>query len=171
MPRTLHETLKARQTTDLAQIERTLAGAQGLSDEAEIVLTVLIWRRRTKGRNGIMSAFLYVDLSSRIDSVEEHLLQVGATDSARALREMRKELPLEEEQIRHGIVDLADSNLDAASRVYQRAAELAHCVADVEPAVWKFMRAHKRSIPDWPLVEKGRLGMPSFFDKWRADAR
>ena len=98
MSENLHDLLKGDDPVALRRIERGLKDSEIHNEIVDAVLSALIWRRCTAGQNGVLGAVLNPECASRISSLPQHLDRVGASDAAQAIRDLRNQIPLEDEQ-------------------------------------------------------------------------
>lgn len=156
MSENLYDLLESDDPVALRRIEKALISGDEHNETIEAVISALIWRRCTAGQNGVLGAVLNHECAARISVLADHLEKVGATDSAQAMRDLREEIPLGDEQIRSGIIDWIDVNPEIASNV----ASLKDGIEDIAPKVWNFMQERQDDLPDSeiPNKRKGLLG-------------
>lgn len=118
------------------------------------MISALIWRRCTSGQIGVLGAVLNHECAARVSVLPEHLDKVGASDAAQAMRDLREEIPLEDEQFRYGLVDWVDANPEIA----RHAKTLTAGVDDVAARVWSFMQECRGELPD-PRIPDKRFGL------------
>ena len=94
----LHNLLAGDEPVALRRIEKALHSADVENETVEAVVSALIWRRCTAGPNGVLGAVLNHECAARIDVLPEHLDTIGASDAAQAVRDLRADIPLEDEQ-------------------------------------------------------------------------
>jgi hypothetical protein len=150
----LHELLKSDDPVALRQIEKALSSSDIRNDAVDAVISALIWRRCTAGQTGVLGAVLNHECAARISVLPEHLDRVGASEAAQAMRDLREDIPLEDEQIRYGLVDWVDANPEIA----RHAETLTEGVDDVAPKVWSFMQECQGEFPD-PQIPDKRFGL------------
>lgn len=154
MSENLHDLLERDDPVALRRIEKALLSGDNRNEAVDAVLSALIWRRCTAGRNGVLGAVLNHECAARISVLAEHLDQVGASDAAHAMRNLREEIPLEDEQIRCGLIDWVDANPEIA----RHAETLTDGVDDLAPKVWSFMQERQDELPD-PQIPDKREGL------------
>ena len=152
MSENLHDLLERDDPVALRRIEKALDDTDGSNEDVEAIVTALIWRRCTTGQNGVLGAVLHRDCAERIGVLADHLEQVGATDAAQVMRDLRERIPLRDEQIRHGLIDWVDSNPAFAS--YAKGLDAG--VEDIGPTVWTFMQDRQDDLPDPEIPDKSR---------------
>ncbi len=152
MSENLHSLLEGDDPVALRRIEKALTSGDDQNETVDAVISALIWRRCTTGHNGLLSAVLNHECAARISVMADHLEQVGATDAAQAMRDLREEIPLKDEQIRGGIIDWVDVNPDIA----QHASSLDDGVDDIAPEVWSFMQDRQDDLPNPEIPDKRR---------------
>jgi hypothetical protein len=84
----------------------------------------------------------------------EHLDSIGASDAAQAVRDLRENIPLEDEQIRYGLIDWVDTNPEIA----KHAKALDDDFDDVAQKVWSFMQDSQKELPD-PEIPDKKIGL------------
>jgi hypothetical protein len=146
----LHELLEGDEPVALRRIEKALHSGEVENETVETVVSALIWRRCTSGPNGVLGAVLNQDCAARLDVLPEHLDSIGATDAAQAVRDLRANIPLEDEQIRHGLIDWVDTNPEIA----KHAKALDDDFDDVTQKVWSFMQESQNELPDPEIPDK-----------------
>ncbi len=154
MPENLHDLLQRDNPVALRRIEKALSSGDVRNEAVDAVLSALIWRRCTTGQNGVLGAFLNHECAARVSVLAEHLDRVGASDAAQAMRDLREEIPLEDDRIRYGLIDWVDVNPDIA----RHAETLTDGVADVTRKVWSFMQERQGELPD-PKIPDKREGL------------
>ncbi len=154
MPENLHDLLESDDPVALRRIEKALISGDEHNETVDAVITALIWRRCTAGQNGVLGAVLNRECAARISVLADHLEKVGATDAAMAMRDLREEIPLEDEQIRSGIIDWVDEN----PKFVSHAATLDDGIDDIAPEVWSFMQERQDKLPD-PEIPDKRKGL------------
>lgn len=82
-------------------------------------------------------------------------------DTVQAIRDLSKENPLKDEQIRSGIIDWLDMNPEIASK----AAKLHEGVDDIAPTVWNFKQERQDELPD-PEISYKAKGLFSILLEW-----
>lgn len=150
MPENLHNLLEADDPVALGRIETALDTSDTRNEAVETVISALIWRRCTASPTGVLGAVLHHECASRISVLPHHLDRVGASDAAQAVRDLRDEIPLEDEQIRNGIIDWVDANPDLT----RHAATLDKRVSDIAPKLWSFMQQRQDELPDTEIPDK-----------------
>lgn len=155
MSDTLYDLLQRDDPVALGRIETALQSCSRRNDTVETILSALIWRRCTTGQNGVLGAVLDHDCAARIGVLAEHLDRIGASEAARAMRDMRDGIPLADEEIQGGIIDWVDMNSD----VIRHAETLSKDIDDIAPQVWSFMQKRRDKLPDPEIPDKrpGRL--------------
>lgn len=148
----LHGLLESNDPVALLRIEKALHAYEADNETVDTILSALIWRRCTAGRSGLLGAVLDRDCAARVSVMPDHLDLVGAKDAAQALRDLREEIPLPDEEIRNGLIDWVDGN----PGFVQHAADLDDGLADVAPKVWSFMQVHQGQLPDPVIPEKNK---------------
>ncbi len=167
MSENLHDLLESDDPVALRRIEQALH-EDGLHNEiVDTVLSALIWRRCTAGQNGILGAVLNQECAARISSLPRHLERVGASDAARAIRELRDKIPLQDERIKGGIIDWVDGNPDFVRHAFA----LNDGVDDVAPKVWIFMQQRQDKLPDVRIPDKSEGLLAALFGRWQVLAR
>ncbi len=146
----LHELLEGDEPVALRRIEKALHSADVENETVETVVSALIWRRCTAGPNGVLGAVLNYECAARLDVLPEHLDNIGASDAAQAVRDLRADIPLEDEQIRHGLIDWVDTNPEIA----KHAKVLDDEFDDVAKKVWSFMQESQQELPDPKIPDK-----------------
>ncbi len=154
MSEKLHDLLEGDDPVALGRIEKALLAGDIHNETVDTVLSALIWRRCAMGQNGVLGAVINHDCAARVSVLDQHLELVGASDAAQAMRNLRGEIPLEDEQIRPGIIDWVDAN----PSLIRRAETLNDDVFDVAPKIWSFMQEHKDELPDAEIPDK-RTGL------------
>ena len=144
MGKNLHDLLEQDSPTDLLRIERALRSQDELSADQVAVLEALVWQRCTSGAAGLLGCVLHQDCAKRIDDLPDQLARVGATDAAEATRALRDAIPLDDEQIRYGLMDWIDTHPD----IYNKARELDDGLNEVDQTIWDFMKDAASDIPD-----------------------
>ncbi len=144
MTKNLHDLLALDNPTALARIERALRSQDELSDDQEAVLDALVWQRCTSGAAGLLGCVLHQDCAKRIDVLPDQLARIGATDASEATRALRNAIPLDDEQIKYGLVDWIDTQTD----VCNTARELDDGLNEVDQTIWDFMKDAASDIPD-----------------------
>lgn len=146
----LHDLLESDDPVALRRIEKALHSEFDRNETVDAILSALIWRRCTAGPHGVLGAVINQECSARITVLSEHLDRVGASDAAQAVRILRDEIPLKDEQFKYGLIDWVDSNPD----LVRHAAALNGSLDDVAPKVWSFMQERQEELPDFPIPEK-----------------
>ena len=156
MTQNLHELLERSDPVALRRIEKALDAVDERNETVETVLSALMWQRCTIGQNGILGAYLNHECAARVSVLDEHLAVIGASDAAQAIRDLRKEIPLQDEDIRRGIIDWVDAN----PSLVQHAKTLNDEDLDVASKVWNFMQKRREKLPDIEIPDKktGLLG-------------
>ncbi len=154
MSESLHSLLESDDPVALRRIEKALSSGDVRNEAVDAVLSALIWRRCTTGQNGVLGAVLNHECAARVSVLPEHLDQVGASDAAQAMRDLREQIPLEDQQIRYGLIDWVDANPEIA----RHAGTLTDGVDDVAPKVWSFMQERQSELPD-PKIPDKRAGL------------
>ncbi len=154
MSENLHDLLESDDPVALRRIEKALISGDERNETVDAVISALIWRRCTAGQHGVLGAILNRECAARISVLADHLEKVGATDAAKAMRDLRQEIPLEDEQIRSGIIDWIDVN----PKIVSHAATLDDGVDDIAPEVWSFMQVRQDNLPD-PEIPDKRQGL------------
>lgn len=167
MSENLHDLLKGDDPVALRRIERALKDCEIHNEIVDAVLSALIWRRCTAGHNGVLGAVLNLECASRISLLPQHLDRVGASDAAQAIRDLRNQIPLEDEQIEGGIIDWVDGN----PSIVHHAATLDHDVDDVAPKLWSFMQERQDELPETEIPEKREGFLAAVFGGWQSFAR
>ncbi len=162
MPTNLHELLEGDEPVALQRIERALQSGKVHNEVVDITLSALIWRRCTTSPNGVLGAVLSHDCAARVDVLAQHLDRIGATDSAQALRDLRNEIPFEDERIKGGIIDWIDIN----PQIARHAASLDSDVDDVAPALWNFMQECQAELPNPEIPDKKTGLWAGLFKGW-----
>ncbi len=154
--RNLYELLERNDPVALRRIEKALVAVDERNETVETVLSALMWQRCTIGPNGILGAYLNHECAARVSVLDEHLDVIGASDAAQAIRDLRKEIPLQDEDISRGIIDWVDAN----PSLVQHAKTLNDENLDVAPMVWNFMPERQEKLPDIEIPDKktGLLG-------------
>ncbi len=150
MPEYLHELLEGDDPVALRRIERALHDDQARNETVETVVSALIWRRCTTGHVGVLGAVLDRDCAARVGSLVGHLDRIGASDAAKATRNLLEEIPLPDEQIRHGLIDWVDAHPDIA----RHAAKADDEVDDIAPKIWNFMQQRQDDLPNPKIADK-----------------
>ncbi|MCA1774052.1 MAG: hypothetical protein LC676_00110 [Loktanella sp.] len=150
MSENLYDLLESDDPVALRRIEKALISGDEQNETVEAVISALIWRRCTAGQNGVLGAVLNHECAARISVLADHLEQVGATDAAQAMRALREEIPLEDEQIAGGIIDWVDVNPEITTH----AATLNDGVEDIAPEVWSYMQDKQDDLPDPEIPDK-----------------
>ena len=164
MSDTLHDLLQQDEPTALPRIERALRSQDDLSADQQAVLGALVWQRCTSGAVGLLGCVLHGDCAKRIDDLPDQLERIGATDAAVATRELLNAIPLEDEQIRGGLVDWMDTQPD----IVNKARELEDALDDVDQAIWDFMKDAATDIPDLEIQTRTESVMSSVFGLFRS---
>lgn len=159
MSETVHDLLEHDEPTGLDIIKRGLAAQDDLNNEGEAALSALLWRRRTDRRLGLLGALMHRDCVRRIGVLPDHLEVVGATRSARALRELRTEIPYPDDRIKFGIIDWIEARPEFMAKARALDAEL----EDVTPLVWHHLQVCAHLLPDMPASRPRR----SFLSRFR----
>jgi hypothetical protein len=156
MTQNLHELLEGDTPVALRRIEKALGAEDARNETVETVLSVLLWWRCTSSQNGILGALLNHECAARVGVMDEHLDRVGASGAAQAMRDLRKEIPLQDEHIKLGIIDWVDAN----PSLVRHAETLNDENLDVAPELWSFMQKRKEKLPHIEIPEKrtGLLG-------------
>lgn len=150
MSENLHEILQDDHPVALRRIEKALQVDEVHNEAVDAILSALIWRRCTSGELGALGAVINHECAARISVMAEHLDYVGASDAAQAVRNLREEIPLEDEVIERGIVDWVDANPE----MIPNAQKLNDGLDDIAPTVWNFMQERKDELPDPEIPEK-----------------
>lgn len=150
MSENLHDLLESDDPVALRRIEKALNSGDERNETVDAIISALIWRRCTAGQNGVLGAILHHECAVRIGVLPDHLDLVGATDAAQAVRDLRKEIPLEDKVIQAGIIGWVDVN----PKITSRAAALSDRIDDIAPAVWSFMQKQQGELPDLAIPEK-----------------
>ncbi|SLN35264.1 hypothetical protein [Roseisalinus antarcticus] len=153
MSENLHDLLEGDDPVALRRIEKALQSGDVRNEPVDAILSALIWRRCTTGQNGVLGAVLNHDCAARVSVLAEHLDRVGASDAAQAMRDLREEIPLEDERIRNGLIDWVDANPGIA----RYAKTLNDGVDDIALKIWNFMQKCKDELPD-PEIPAKRKG-------------
>ena len=164
MSETLHDLLQEDDPVALGRIETALQSCDRRNETVETILSALIWRRCTTGQNGVLGAVLEYDCAARVSVLADHLDRIGASDAAQAMRDMRDEIPLADEEIQNGIIDWVDMN----SGVIRHAEILSKEVDDIAPQVWSFMQARQDKLPDPEIPDKRPGPWTGFFGRFTA---
>ncbi|MEX1236510.1 MAG: hypothetical protein WEB56_16120 [Roseovarius sp.] len=143
MSENLSDLLEGDDPVALRRIEKALMSADGHNETVDAVISALIWRRCTAGQNGVLGAVLNHECAARISVLADHLEKVGATEAAQVTRDLREEIPLEDDQIRSGIIDWIDVNPGITGNVVT----LNGNVDDIAPKVWSFMQERRDDLP------------------------
>jgi len=151
MTENLHELLEQDEPVALLRIEKALAREDVQNETVETVISALIWRRCTQGNNGVLGAFIHRDCAARVSVLALHLDRVGASDAAGAVRQLRGEIPLEDRQVRYGLIDWVDAHPDLV-----RQAERLDAIEDIAAKVWRFMQDRQDDLPDPEIPDKSR---------------
>ena len=159
MTQNLHELLERNEPVAFRRIEKALVAVDERNETVETVLSALIWQRCTMGQNGILGAYLNHECAARVSVLDEHLGVIAASDAAQAIRDLRKEIPLQDEDIRRGIIDWVDAN----PSLVQHAITLNDENLDVSPKVWSFMRDRQQNLPDVEIPDKNTGLLSRFF--------
>jgi hypothetical protein len=155
----LHELLEGDEPVALRRIEKALHSADVENETVEAVVSALIWRRCTAGPNGMLGAVLNYECAARIDVLPEHLDTIGASDAAQALRDLRADIPLKDEQIQNGLIDWVDANPEIA----KHGKALDDDFDDVAQKVWSFMQESQTELPDSEIPDKKTGLFPRLF--------
>ncbi len=150
MTENLHSLLEGDDPVALRRIEKALRSGDVQNETIDTIISALIWRRCTIGHNGVLGAVLNHECAARVAVLTEHLERVGATDAAQAMRDLRKVIPLKDEQIQGGIIDWVDVNPDIA----RHASSLNNGINDIAPEVWSFMQERQDDLPDHEIPDK-----------------
>jgi len=164
MSETLHDLLQEDDPVALGRIETALQSCDRRNETVETILSALIWRRCTTGQNGVLGAVLEYDCAARVSVLADHLDRIGASDAAQAMRDMRDEIPLADEEIQNGIIDWVDMN----SGVIRHAEILSKEIDDIAPQVWSFMQARQDKLPDPEIPDKRPGPWAGFFGRFAA---
>ncbi|SDW74199.1 hypothetical protein SAMN04488238_103235 [Roseicitreum antarcticum] len=70
------------------------------------------------------------------------------------MRDLREQIPLEDEQIQFGLIDWVDANPD----ITRHAGTLADGVDDLAPKIWSYMQECQAELPD-PRIPDKRQGL------------
>lgn len=167
MSENLHTLLEGDDPVALRRIEQALHASDVSNDTVDAVLSALIWRRCTAGQNGVLGAVINQDCAARISVLPRHLDRVGASDAAQAVRDLRDEIPLEDEQIRNGIIDWIDCNPE----VIRHAATLNDAVEDIAPKVWNYMQLRQDELPDPEIPDQSGGLLAALISGWQSVAR
>ncbi|MDF0603889.1 hypothetical protein P1J78_24555 [Psychromarinibacter sp. C21-152] len=152
----LTDVLTSEKPTALRRIEDALGSLEERGEAAEAALTSLIWRRRVNGSFGILATFAYTDCTKRISVIPQHLDHIGATESAAAVRWLRRGVPFDDDRIVNGIIDWLEENKTLTSRAQKYDREL----DDIAPCIWRFMQSSADAFSSIEIPEK-RLGFLS----------
>lgn len=147
---TLHGLLEQDDPVALRRIEKALLAGDVRNETVNTVLSALMWRRCTKGQIGVLGALIDHECAAQISVLAQNLDLVGASDAAQAIRDLRRNISLEDEQIRRGIIDWIDVN----PRLIKHAETLNDKVFDVAPKVWTFMQQRQSELPDAEIPDK-----------------
>ena len=150
MTENLHEILQDDHPVALRRIEKALQVDEVQNETVDAILSALIWRRCTSGENGALGAVINNECAARISVLADHLDYVGASDAAQAVRDLREEIPLDDNVIEHGIIDWVDSNPE----IVRYAQKLNEEIDDIAPTVWNFMQERQDELPDPEIPEK-----------------
>ncbi|WP_223427576.1 hypothetical protein [Tateyamaria pelophila] len=154
MAQNLYQLLEHDDPVALRHIEKALSAEDAPNETVETVLSALLWRRCTMGQNGILGALLNHECAARVSVMDEHLDVIGASDAAQAMRDLRTEIPLQDEHIRRGIIDWVYAN----QNLVEHAKTLNEENLDVAPNVWTFMQKRKANLPNIEIPDK-RTGL------------
>lgn len=152
MSQTLHDLLESDEPVAMCRIEEALKSSDVQNEAVDPIISALIWRRCTTGKNGVLGAIIEQDCAARIDVLADHLEYVGASDAAKAARNLRGAIPLDDQVIRNGIIDWIDANPE----FIQHAQGLNDETNDVAVTVWSHMQERKDELPDPVIPEKER---------------
>jgi hypothetical protein len=156
MMKNLHDLLDRDDPVALRRIEKALGAEETRNETVDAVLSVLLFQRCANGRNGILGALINHECAARVSMLDEHLDLVGASGAAQAMRDLRKEIPLRDEDIRRGIIDWIEAN----PSLVQHAKTLNDNNLDVASKVWNFMQERQEKLPDIEIPDRktGILG-------------
>jgi hypothetical protein len=96
--------------------------------------------------------FLNRDCARRIKVLAAHLDLVGAHEAAAAVRELRGQIPYNDNQLGGGIIDWIDANPDFVDR----ARELDREINDITPQIWAYMQNCCDELPDAAIPPRQR---------------
>ena len=164
MSNKLHDLLHQDEPTALPRIERALRSQDDLTADQETVLGALVWQRCTSGAAGLLGCVLHGDCAKRIDDLPDQLERIGADDAAAATRELRNAIPLDDVQIRGGLVDWIDTQPD----IVNKARELDDALNEVDQAIWDFMKNAATDIPDLEIQTRTESVVSSVFGLFRS---
>ncbi|WP_121096845.1 hypothetical protein [Roseinatronobacter ekhonensis] len=167
MPENLHDLLEGDDPVALRRIEQALHSTEPSSETVDTILSALIWRRCTAGKNGILGAVINYECAARISVLPRHLEKVGAAHAAQAMRDILEEIPLEDKQIEGGIIDWVDSNPDFA----RHAGALDERMEDVASKVWGFMQENQSDLPDYEIPDKRQGMLNTLLSGWQSLSR
>jgi hypothetical protein len=160
----LHDLLQQDEPNALPRIERALRSQDDLSADQEAVLGALVWQRCTSGSAGLLGCVLHGDSANRIDELPDQLERIGANDAAVATRALRNAIPLDDSQIRAGLVDWMDTQPD----IVNKALELKDALNEVDQAIWDFMKDAATDIPDLEIQTRTETVVSSFVGLFRS---